>query len=427
MTLGQRIAQLRRQHNLSQEELGERLGVSRQAISKWESDAAIPEVDKLVALSRLFGTPVGVLLGVEEETAVSDGKEPSEGENATPSQQEEERIARILEQYSAATHKQLRRVKWNIACGVIIVFALLSFFIFNNLRRLMYLQEQLTDLTEQVTSLQGGAAAGDAGEESEYYEGISDVKLFYPDVTEKSMHLSARVVPKRMEAGSTADLIVEAREFPRSLTEPMIYDQEGYAFLVSDLIIPLDNDLAIYFRLTSPSGDSSTFLIDTIYGSRSALELTGTATFSGTAGLINGAMTYQGTATAEISVPESALEEGIYLLGTSVELYQNGEMVQDIPVELSGYAADTTTLYSFSIPVDTSAEAREEDVFALVLRWRDNTGRNNRYYCILNHAVAEDEDGKLIVFSDERLTGTGMYDPGSNNPTDDYDPLFVQS
>lgn len=64
MTLGQRIQAERKRLGLSQEGLGEALGVTRQAISKWEADGAVPEVDKLVALSRLFHLPVGVLLGV---------------------------------------------------------------------------------------------------------------------------------------------------------------------------------------------------------------------------------------------------------------------------------------------------------------------------------------------------------------------------
>ena len=67
LTVGQRIAQRRKMLGLSQEALGERTGVSRQAISKWESDAAVPEIDKLIALSRLFGVSVGWLLGVEEQ------------------------------------------------------------------------------------------------------------------------------------------------------------------------------------------------------------------------------------------------------------------------------------------------------------------------------------------------------------------------
>ena len=71
MTTGQRIAQKRKEAGLSQETLGAELGVSRQSIYKWESDTALPEIDKLVALSRRFGVTVGWLLGVEEapETA----------------------------------------------------------------------------------------------------------------------------------------------------------------------------------------------------------------------------------------------------------------------------------------------------------------------------------------------------------------------
>ena len=58
MTIGQTIAAQRRKPGLSQEQLGEKLGVTRQSISKWESDAALPELEKLIALSRLFGMPV---------------------------------------------------------------------------------------------------------------------------------------------------------------------------------------------------------------------------------------------------------------------------------------------------------------------------------------------------------------------------------
>lgn len=65
MTLGQRIQALRKQHGLSQEALGEKLGVSRQAISRWEMDGAVPEVDKLIAMSKLFHVSLDQLLGVE--------------------------------------------------------------------------------------------------------------------------------------------------------------------------------------------------------------------------------------------------------------------------------------------------------------------------------------------------------------------------
>lgn len=54
MTLGARIRALRMQQNLSQEELAEKLDVSRQSVSKWENDTATPDLDKLVKLSELF-------------------------------------------------------------------------------------------------------------------------------------------------------------------------------------------------------------------------------------------------------------------------------------------------------------------------------------------------------------------------------------
>ena len=82
MTLGQRIQELRKQQNLSQEELGTRLGVSRQAVSRWEMDGAVPDVDKLIAMSKLFSVTLNDLLGVESPAAV-----PSETAAGSPAPQ----------------------------------------------------------------------------------------------------------------------------------------------------------------------------------------------------------------------------------------------------------------------------------------------------------------------------------------------------
>ena len=68
-TTGQRIAQRRKMLGMSQEALGIRLGVSRQAISKWESDTTTPEIGKLITMSHLFSVSVGWLLCEEEEPA----------------------------------------------------------------------------------------------------------------------------------------------------------------------------------------------------------------------------------------------------------------------------------------------------------------------------------------------------------------------
>lgn len=62
MTLGGKLAKLRRENNFTQEQLAELLGVSRQAISKWESNAAYPETEKLIRLGRLYGCSMDYLL-----------------------------------------------------------------------------------------------------------------------------------------------------------------------------------------------------------------------------------------------------------------------------------------------------------------------------------------------------------------------------
>ena len=62
MSTGTRIAQARKKQNLTQEQLAEQLGVTRQSVSRWESDAAYPETDKLVRLAQLFGVSCDYLL-----------------------------------------------------------------------------------------------------------------------------------------------------------------------------------------------------------------------------------------------------------------------------------------------------------------------------------------------------------------------------
>ena len=64
--LSERIYKFRRKSGLSQEQLAEKIGVSRQAISKWESGTSTPELEKLLALSECFNMTLDDL--VKEET-----------------------------------------------------------------------------------------------------------------------------------------------------------------------------------------------------------------------------------------------------------------------------------------------------------------------------------------------------------------------
>lgn len=78
MTLGEKIFKLRTEQGLSQETFGERLGVSRQSVSKWETDQSIPELDKIVAVSEMFGVSTDYLLKETEEAEVLFGERDSD-------------------------------------------------------------------------------------------------------------------------------------------------------------------------------------------------------------------------------------------------------------------------------------------------------------------------------------------------------------
>ncbi len=62
MTLGEKIYKFRTDKNLSQGDLSDMLGVSRQSVSKWENDAAIPDLDKIIKLAEVFGTSIDELV-----------------------------------------------------------------------------------------------------------------------------------------------------------------------------------------------------------------------------------------------------------------------------------------------------------------------------------------------------------------------------
>ena len=79
MELPEKILQFRKALGLSQEQLAEQVGVSRQSISKWETGQSVPDLDKLVALSRVFGISTDELLG--NESAKTEPAAPAHSTN----------------------------------------------------------------------------------------------------------------------------------------------------------------------------------------------------------------------------------------------------------------------------------------------------------------------------------------------------------
>ena len=157
MTTGQKIAARRKELELSQEALGDKLGVSRQTVYKWESDLSLPDIDKLVALSRLFQVPVGWLLGVEEEPEPQSvdfspeqmklleeilGRYPrAEPEELTEGQRKQ------VEELVGQPPKKRRRWPWVLAVLVIAVGGWTLF------QRLDQMEQQYYDLANSVGNI----------------------------------------------------------------------------------------------------------------------------------------------------------------------------------------------------------------------------------------------------------------------------------
>ncbi len=87
MSLGENIVRLRTEKRQPQEELADLLGVSRQSVSKWESDVSVPELDKLIKLSEVFAVTMDKLVkgnNITIETTDGTGRDRSKGEEPTP-------------------------------------------------------------------------------------------------------------------------------------------------------------------------------------------------------------------------------------------------------------------------------------------------------------------------------------------------------
>lgn len=267
MTIGERIAALRRTHDLSQEALGEALGVSRQAISKWEADASLPEIDKLVALSRMFGVTIGELLGVEEPRAEEPAAAPDE-----LSEQQIRMIEEIAARYIDALPKpepqkrsRKKLVLGGVACVLVCAVVVGQF---------SAMRSEIASLRSLTNNLQNNVShiSGNVGSQinsiSDRVEAVlkaqNELTAEYRcevtgiDIEKELVSIVASAVPKRYVEGMTTEYIVEADGYKEVIpTDP---DADGMAFTC-----PLKNEIKVSVRFTS-NGVQETQLLDVFEG-----------------------------------------------------------------------------------------------------------------------------------------------------------------
>lgn len=254
MTTGQKIAARRKELELSQEALGDKLGVSRQTVYKWENDISLPDIDKLVALSRLFQVPVGWLLGVEEEP---------EPQSVDFSPEQLKLLEEILGRYQRAEPEELsegqrkqveelvgrppkkrRRWPWVMAVLVIAVGGWTLF------QRLDQMEQQYYDLANSVGNItysvnsQIGSITDRVEEVLKAQNDLTadyGTQLVSADLASNTGTFSLRAVPKTYTPGMSviflADNGEETLEFPAQEGENGTFTGEAACTLTDTITL----------------------------------------------------------------------------------------------------------------------------------------------------------------------------------------------
>ena len=220
MKLCEKLYELRRAAGLSQEELAERLNVSRQAVSKWENGAAQPELSKLVELSRLYGVSVDELLSLEEAEK-GDAKAASSVEASTPAPAQE----------THAAPKKVRRQKLLLGAAAVCLALAVGLALYNN-HRVKQLEWQVGSLQSQIMSVQSSLSSQIAGISSSVREAM-----------EESATLTAQF-----------DYTVKR------------FDLDAYTCTVAFALRPktVQDDLAVSLRLRSLASDDGTTAVELV-------------------------------------------------------------------------------------------------------------------------------------------------------------------
>lgn len=243
MTLGQNIQAARKAKGLSQETLAEKIGVSRQALGKWEKDTALPGLDNLQALAAELGTGVDALLGTEPSAPAA----PAVTLDAM----------RDLLSARDAEEKRRRRL-WGCAGGA-------TFLILAGLLAGMALQyeRQIDALNQNYAAIQSSYAAQQADLSAQISELQDAVRMgettvldwrwlpadkLHKDAAGSWMPVQVQITPRTAAAGTAARLAVRCGD------ETQLYDMTAGAdgsYTASGLVFTVGSSYELSVQWTA--------------------------------------------------------------------------------------------------------------------------------------------------------------------------------
>ncbi len=252
MELYEKLYELRRASGMSQEELAEKLGVSRQAVSKWEGGGAQPELQKLIELSKLYNVSVDELLSLEHAKSQQDAAEA-----AVPNNAEITLAEKLGFRDFCAQHKRA------IGGAAVALAALIAVGVHYN-DRINTLSTQVNDLRSQLYNVQNSLSnqiAGISNNVSDILERESSLLSQYSyevkrvDLKKQECTLAFSLLPKTLDEetlvsiglidqGNSSPLDSYRQGYSAGLA------QDGFGYLRGDVTLPLSDelDVSVYFK-----------------------------------------------------------------------------------------------------------------------------------------------------------------------------------
>lgn len=268
MELYEKLYELRRASGMSQEELAEKLGVSRQAVSKWESGATQPELSKLIELSKLYSVSVDELLSLEHAKPEQDAAESPVQSNA-----EKAPVEKLSFRDFCIQHK---KIIGGAAVAAVALAALIAVGVHYN-NRINSLSMQVNDLRSQLYNVQNNLSNQIAGISnnvsdilaressliSQYSYEVKSVNLKKQECT-----LAFSLLPKTISENTIVNIgvIDHGNSSPLDSYRPGYsadLTQDGFGYLHGSVTVPLSDELGVNVNFMT-NGETQSQELDTI-------------------------------------------------------------------------------------------------------------------------------------------------------------------
>lgn len=272
MELYEKLYELRRASGMSQEELAEKLGVSRQAVSKWESGATQPELSKLIELSKLYSVSVDELLSLEHAKEQQDSTPAAPAaEGASQDTAEDASAAKPDFRTFCAQHKKI------IGGAAVALAALIAVGVHYN-NRINSLSMQVNDLRSQLYNVQNNLSnqiAGISNNVSDILARESSLISQYNyevksvDLKKQECTLAFSLLPKTISENTIVNIgvIDRSSSSPLSSVGPSVYNvpltQDGFGYLHGSVTVPLSDELGVNVNFMT-NGETQSQELDTI-------------------------------------------------------------------------------------------------------------------------------------------------------------------